>query len=55
MELKCSKCGNIVETIPLHCSQSMIYNEEDNQLECWMGPACGYIKIDEFVCENCCK
>ena len=30
----------------------MIYNEETNQLECYMGGKCGYIALDEYVCEN---
>jgi hypothetical protein len=54
-ELKCVKCGNIVETLPLHCGHSMTINEETNQLECYMGPKCGYISFDEFKCENCCN
>jgi hypothetical protein len=55
MEITCIKCGNIVETLPAHCGYNMVVNEDSNQLECWMGPACGYINLDEFICENCCK
>ncbi|MFX0042596.1 MAG: hypothetical protein ACFE8L_06775 [Candidatus Hodarchaeota archaeon] len=55
MELKCIKCGNILETLPQHCGQDMIFNEETGALECYMGEACGYIDLDNFICENCCK
>ena len=55
MELKCIKCGNIVETLPQHCGQDMIFNEETGALECYMGESCGYIDLDNFICENCCK
>ena len=55
LELKCVKCGNIVETIPTHCGYDMSYDENSNQLQCYMGPVCGYINLDEFICENCCK
>ncbi len=54
-KLVCTKCGNIIETLPMHCGYNMVYNEETNQLECYMGPECGYIALDEYVCENCCK
>ena len=55
MALRCTKCGKVSETIPLHCGQSMIYNEKNHAYECYMGPQCGYISLDEYVCENCCK
>ncbi|MBD3194526.1 MAG: hypothetical protein GF317_05680 [Candidatus Lokiarchaeota archaeon] len=54
-QLKCTKCGKLIETIPQHCEKDMIYNEETNQLECHMGPECGYISLDEYVCQNCCE
>jgi primosomal protein N' len=53
--LVCTKCGKVIETLPVQCGYSMIYNEETNQLECYMGGECGYISLDEFVCEDCCK
>jgi hypothetical protein len=55
VELKCTKCGKVSETLPMHCGYTMTYNEETNAFECYMGPACGYIRLDEYVCENCCK
>ena len=51
--MKCHKCGNIIETIPDHCGQDMIFNEETSQWECFMGQKCGYIKIDELICSKC--
>ena len=54
-ELVCTKCGKVSETLPMHCGYNMVYNEETNQLECYMGKECGYIKLDEYICENCCK
>jgi primosomal protein N' len=52
-KLKCNNCGNIIETIPVHCGQDMTVNEETGQLECWMGPKCGYVKLDELFCVKC--
>jgi hypothetical protein len=52
---KCSKCGKPVETIPQHCGQSMIFNEENQSFECYMGPECGYQRLDELTCQECCK
>ncbi len=54
-KLKCSECGAIIETIPKHCGQDMVLNEETGQLECWMGPKCGYLTLNELKCENCCS
>ena len=49
----CYKCGNKIETIPMHCGDDMIFNEESNQWECWMGPKCGYLRLDELFCSRC--
>lgn len=54
-KLVCCKCGIKVETIPLHCGQDMNINEKSGQMECYMGPNCGYISLDEYICENCCE
>lgn len=54
-EIKCAKCGTKIETIPQHCGQDMTLNEEKGQLECWMGPECGYKPLDELLCSNCTK
>jgi hypothetical protein len=53
MELTCSECGNKLESIPQHCGQDMIYNEEKEQFECYMGPNCGYMSLDEVLCGSC--
>jgi len=54
-DLTCTKCGKTIETIPQHCGNDMVYNEEENRYECYMGPECGYISLDEYVCDECCK
>ena len=54
MALKCTKCGKIFETIPQHCGQDMVFDENGGALLCYMGESCGYVRLDEFVCENCC-
>jgi putative sterol carrier protein len=53
MSLKCSECGNEVETLPLKCAYSINVNNETNQWECYM-ENCGTISLSEFICENCC-
>ncbi|MEJ2280139.1 MAG: hypothetical protein P8Y70_20685 [Candidatus Lokiarchaeota archaeon] len=53
MRLICSKCGNIIETLPLRCGYSISVNPETNQWECDMGK-CGTVSFDEFLCEKCC-
>ncbi|MGV9174085.1 MAG: hypothetical protein ACOC44_12915 [Promethearchaeia archaeon] len=52
-DIKCCKCGQTLDTLPRHCGQDMVFNEEKNQLECYMGPECGYIPLDEVICKNC--
>lgn len=42
-----------METIPVHCGQDMIFNDETNKWECWMGSGCGYISLDELICAKC--
>jgi hypothetical protein len=54
-DLVCTKCGKKIETVPKHCGSDMIFNEEKNQYECYMGPECGYISLEEYVCDSCCK
>ncbi|TXT60835.1 MAG: SCP-2 sterol transfer family protein [Promethearchaeota archaeon] len=54
-KLVCSKCGKELDTVPQHCGRDMIYNEETHSYECYMGSECGYIDLDEFKCEDCCK
>jgi hypothetical protein len=52
---KCTGCGKIMETIPQCCAQDMVYNEDKNQLECYMGDNCEYLSLSELKCEECCK
>ena len=52
---RCSGCGKVIETLPKCCSEDMIFNEEENQFECYMGPDCGYLPLDDLKCEECCK
>ena len=51
--MTCCKCGTKIETIPIHCGQDMIYNDETSKWECWMGPGCGYMNLDELLCAKC--
>lgn len=53
MTLICSGCGNEIETLPLKCAHSISFNDETNQMECYM-ENCGTIAINEFMCEKCC-
>lgn len=53
MDLKCSRCGKKIETLPLRCGYSINMNYETNQMECDMGEY-GIISFDKFLCENCC-
>jgi len=52
---KCSGCGKVIETLPKCCAEDMVFNEEENQFECYMGPKCGYLPLDDLKCEECCK
>lgn len=52
---RCNSCGKIMETLPQCCAQDMVYNEEKNQFECYMGEKCGYLSLSELKCEECCK
>ena len=52
---KCSGCGKVIETLPQCCAQDMVFNEEKNELECFMGEDCGYISLSELKCADCCK
>jgi hypothetical protein len=52
-ELKCANCGKIIENIPKHCGEDMVYNEKSGQMECYMGAECGYMSLDELLCQGC--
>ncbi len=52
---RCNHCGKIIETLPKCCAEDMVYNEEENQFECYMGPNCGYIPLNDLKCEECCN
>ena len=52
---KCSGCGKVIETLPQCCAQDMVFNEEKNEFECFMGGDCGYVSLSELKCETCCK
>ena len=52
---KCSGCGKVIETLPQCCAQDMVFNEEKNEFECFMGEDCGYVGLSELKCEDCCK
>ena len=53
MDLTCSSCGRILESLPLQCGHSISVNSETNQWECSMGN-CGTMTLENFLCENCC-
>ncbi len=53
--LRCVKCNSVIETTPLSCGYDMVYNEITKQFECYMGPNCGYIPLNEMICETCAK
>lgn len=53
LNLKCCKCGNVMETLPQCCGQDMILNEETGQMEYYMGPKYGYRAIEEIICLEC--
>ena len=52
---KCSGCGKVIETLPQCCAQDMVFNEENNEFECFMGEDCGYVSLSELKCKDCCK
>ena len=52
---KCSGCGKVIEILPQGCAQDMVFNEEKNEFECFMGKDFGYISLSELKCEDCCK
>jgi len=52
---RCNHCGKIIETLPKCCAEDMVYNEEENQFECYMGLNCGYIPLNDLKCEECCN
>ena len=52
---KCSGCGKVIETLPQCCAQDMVFNEETNEFECFMGEDCGYVSLSELKCNDCCK
>ncbi|MFX1530657.1 MAG: hypothetical protein ACFFBC_06055 [Promethearchaeota archaeon] len=52
LKLKCSKCGNIMETLP-SSSQDIIIDEESGEILYWNGEKRGYRPADYLVCEKC--
>ena len=52
---RCNECGKVIETLPKCCAEDMIYNEVENQFECYMGSKCGYIPLNDLKCEDCCN
>ncbi len=53
LNLKCCKCGKVLETLPQYCAQDMTLNEETGQIEYFMGPKYGYRTIEEIICLEC--
>ncbi|MHA1149885.1 MAG: hypothetical protein ACTSR8_16740 [Promethearchaeota archaeon] len=54
-KMKCKRCGNIIETIPLCCGYDITVNEETHQWECYTGSEQGYVSLNELLCSACCK
>ena len=54
LNLKCCKCGNIIETLPRSCAQDVVISE-DNQFLWYMGEKYGYQPREEIICEICQK
>jgi hypothetical protein len=52
-ELRCKRCGNKIETIPMQCGYSISLNQETNEWECYMGPEYGFMKLNEMICTKC--
>ena len=53
LNLKCSKCKKVMETLPRACAEDMIIDEETGQMLYNMGPKYGYRSIDEIICKEC--
>ena len=54
-QVKCSECGKGIDSMPQHCGKPMTLNKKANQLECWMGPDCGKISLNDVKCSQCSK
>jgi len=54
MNLTCTNCGKIIETIPLSCGLSISLNSSANKWECDLGE-CDVRGIKEILCTNCCS
>jgi len=54
VQLKCSKCGKVIESIPTSCGYSISYDDETKQWGCHLDN-CGFVTFDTFLCEDCCK
>ena len=52
LNLKCCKCGNIMETLP-SSSQDIIIDVESGEMLYWNGKKCGYRPADYLICEKC--
>ncbi|MFX1374788.1 MAG: hypothetical protein ACFFA0_03145 [Promethearchaeota archaeon] len=52
LQLKCCKCGNIMETLPTSY-QDIIFDEETGEMLYWNGKKNGYKPTNCLVCEKC--
>ncbi|MFX0072553.1 MAG: hypothetical protein ACFFAO_15820 [Candidatus Hermodarchaeota archaeon] len=52
-KLRCKRCGNIIETIPVQCGYSINLNEDSGEWECYMGPKHGMMRLSEMICLKC--
>lgn len=52
-KMTCNNCGTEIESIPMHCGENMNYNKEEERWECYMGPDCGYVDLDDILCAKC--
>jgi hypothetical protein len=52
LQLKCCKCGNMMETLP-GGSQDIIIDDETGEVLYWNGKKSGYQPADCLVCEKC--
>jgi hypothetical protein len=53
--LKCKRCGNKIETIPVQCGYSITFNEDSGEWECYIGPEYGMMRLNEMICPKCLK
>ena len=52
LQLKCCKCGNMMETLP-GGSQDIIIDDDTGDMLYWNGKEGGYRPADCLVCEKC--